>query len=475
MFPTDLNIRSTDDVDELQKLIDSDFLTGPINNDAVKANRGWWRMMAKVTPEFTSQGVFPPEICPGDPTQFVDVTIKGEGTVEVTDGVVLPGDPKPSPQALANQTVTIKSLSSSRAVGDFEALDPGLFFCNGAPRFIASDANSAIGIEAGVAPVEPTGQIIKDENSSGSVSTLTRLEDDVNFPLDKPTFELNDENIFKWHEEVDFNLNVELVDYSFGATGGLVGGGSCVGTTEIEDPRIRHGSLNLMYIHMPRATRTKSFNISDGVEILRSSTKDLNIRVRFFKTEAEKDEYLNLLAETANPDVVAVVDDFTFVNGLILERIPAIGNFLALGSVFPFGSSVFGEDLALSPSFLYVGETDGPDFEIDFKKMLTAWLVALAQFTASEPNFSPEVVQSYYISEELAKSTEEDPEPLSPTIATFSELKFWVSTQIDIALFQFSAGSTCSRAILGRARIGDISTSAKITGIRVEKREVVIP
>ena len=463
LFPTDLNIRSTADVDELQELIDSDFLTGPISNGAIEANKGWWRMLSVVTPETTSQNVFPPAVCPGGSTQFVDVTKKGTGTIEVTDGVTLPTGAKPSPQALTNKTVTMTSFSSSRAVGDFEALNPNLFGPgNNTPSFIPSQALNAMGIEAGVAPVEPLGQSSPVAEGSGgnSLFTLARLEDDVNFPLDKPTFELNDELIFKWHQEINLDVNVELVDYSFGATGGL-------GT--IEDPIIRHASLNLMYLHMPRAVRTQSFNISTGENLLRSSTKDLNIRVRFFKTEAEKDEYLDILT----PNAIKVEDGFTFVDGSVLEKTPIPLDFF--GPIFPFGSTIFGEDFTLSPSLLFVEETDGPNYEIDFKKMLTAWLVALAQFTASEPNFSAEVVQSYYISEELAESTAEDLQPLSPTIATFSELKFWVSTEIDIALFQDSAGGVCNRVILGRARQGDISTSAKITGMRVEKREVVVP
>lgn len=487
IFPTDLQIRTTATTEQIQEALDLEnppedniLLHGPVNFDAIDEDQGWWRLSMLEKTDKTFEKSFPSDSCPNPAQISAEFTTFTDTKFETLSGVTLLGEPKPKDKAALNQIVKLTSLASSIAVGDFAALDPTLFSCNGTVQ--SSDVRSAIGLEGNVAPVEPDSRLVfisdpffnPETGSLDSSIALKPLHDDVNFPgLSKPTFSLTDKALFKWYQDSDVTITEELEDYSFGDTSGLQGqlGLDCAGKTEIEDPSLS-GSFDLsLQIRMNRAAFTLPIDPSTPQTSVNTRTKELNITIKFYQNVEELEDRFRLSLPD-DSQVRQIVDGYTFISPRVYNPTIKFGRDLSSPG-FPATFlqpilAVFLDDLS-SP-------LGGPNFEIDFKRMLEAWVQAVPELAKPVINEEidgigePEAYQSLYVSQELAESTAGSDTPLSATIANLDTIKLFIETNYSIHLFQFSGGSACNRAILGRIRHGDIKVETSLTGFRVENR-----
>ena len=569
LFPTDVQIRVFAASESIQKLLDNEppnqQIHGPVNFDAIDAGQGWWRMMIFEKRDENIKLIFPDKSCQAPIDLEGEIINFANSKFEVKNGVTLPGEPKPTVKAFANQTIKMTSFSKSVMIGDLAAIAPSFFSC----EFFRTRVQTAMGLEMNVAPVEPIGFVFVPgfpvaSGVSNFGNTLQELHDDVKFPLfKKATFTLNDDILFKWHQESDVKIEEELKDYahpSFEAAEGLGGSGPaiCFGKTEIEDPRNGAFFKNIMEIRMSRAVVTLPLDPTSPSTIIDSSTNELNIKIRFYKDEAQLDEILEKVSILPLNQLKQKIDGYTFVNPITIEKdVP-----------FSQSTNVFGSSNILQPALaIFLDDLSsplgGPNYEIDFRRMLNAWVKAMPKLT--ENVFDPDIAedeaeeafQSLYISQELVDQIAEDEknfsleatvsfilnlfrndiertilptkkelsiafglnsviffnhtpeilaalrdfieqgdleenfktrlesaitagevahgnkgpkEPLVPTIADLKDIKLYLSTSYLLMGFQFSSGSFCSRTILGRVRVGEITATTSFTGFRIEDR-----
>ncbi|TDI97015.1 MAG: hypothetical protein E2O29_01915 [Deltaproteobacteria bacterium] len=482
IFPTDLQIRVKAETEQIQTLLDAEppakQLHGPVNFDAIEENQGWWRLMTFQKLNIPIERTYPNQACldsfPSITEISVEFTNSTEAKLEILNGVTLPGEPVPTVKALANKIFKMTSLASSLAEGNFAALEPQLFSCR--TPTTTGNSFSIIGLEGNVAPVEPKGNIVfvsslLDPNGgiSASGNTLRELHDDVVFPgLSKPSFDITDLNLFKWHEDIKVTIDEELEDYAHGDTDDLEGSGVCAGLTEIEDPDIAGTFILEMQLRFDRSVTTLPLDPSSPFTIANTQTNNLNIGIFFLENQAALDIIVNSFLPEFQDSVTQTEDGYRFGG-------------LGFNQSINFGPST--GDFTLQPSLIVLlddldAPLGGPNYEIDFKRMLNAWVkvmpVLTSTFVDSEISGigDEEAFQSLYISQELAASTAEDETPLVATIASFKDIKFFLLTNYKIQLFQFGSGSICFRNILGRIRHGNIKVENSVTGFRLENRSV---